>query len=378
MREPSFSDEHLPPGPLRTLMTELRELHRRAGRPGLRRLAGRTFGGDTFTYGAVHTLFTRSFLPEHDNPARVHHPNDPILMAVVESLAARVKGLDVDATCEKFSRLCYQAEEYLRLFPTAFSELPKGTGPPSLPNPLKSRAVLIGASQFSSSNMPPLPTVAHGLHEFADALTGPLGQFRPDHTRVLQNPAHASSLLSSIEDAARQADDTLLVYYAGHGMVSSGGQLHLASSDTRPGADFTAAPYDSLRTLISTSRASRKLVILDCCYSGRAVTYMGDDHGATEIPSSYVLAATDRYGYATAQAGSDAMTAFTGTLLRVLAEGIPDGPELLDVPTIHHAISDRMIRQALPKPGVLGIDGDHPLALQPNPATQSRPRATKT
>ncbi len=58
---------------------------------------------------------------------------------------------------------------------------------------------------------------------------------------------------------------------------------------------YTAVPYDHVREAMLRSRASRRVVILDCCYSGLALGQMGDptDVLANEASAvgTFVLAA---------------------------------------------------------------------------------------
>ena len=82
----------------------------------------------------------------------------------------------------------------------------------------------------------------------------------------------------AVSDAARQAEDILVIYYVGHGLVSPAGDLFLAAGQTnsRPHRlAHTAFPYRTLRQYAIESRARLKIVILDCCFSGRAIGTLG-------------------------------------------------------------------------------------------------------
>jgi hypothetical protein len=76
-----------------------------------------------------------------------------------------------------------------------------------------------------------------------------------------------------LRTAADDAEDMLLVYYAGHGLLSRRRhELHLALTDTpanEPG--FGGIPFDVVRDTCIDSPAACKVVILDCCFSGRAL-----------------------------------------------------------------------------------------------------------
>src|SRR5207302_8568350 len=94
----------------------------------------------------------------------------------------------------------------------------------------------------------------------------------PGNCVVVPDPMSPADMLDPLTDAARTATDTLLFYYAGHGLPPpTGASLYLAL----PGSDrkrmYTAVPYDHVREVLLNSRARRRIVILDCCYSGLAL-----------------------------------------------------------------------------------------------------------
>jgi TonB family protein len=74
----------------------------------------------------------------------------------------------------------------------------------------------------------------------------------------------------------RQPDDTLLIYFSGHGIKSRSGTVYLAVRDTRqksPAALGIDAHF--LRTEMQQCYCQRQILILDCCYSG-AFAKLGD------------------------------------------------------------------------------------------------------
>lgn len=82
----------IPPGKLHDLIQELHDLHRRSGWPSLREMAK----GQRFSYAAVHDLFTKT---------STRAPQPDVVLAVVASLASRVRKLDVEATLDQFDEL---------------------------------------------------------------------------------------------------------------------------------------------------------------------------------------------------------------------------------------------------------------------------------
>ncbi|CAK8711391.1 hypothetical protein KKHLCK_00385 [Candidatus Electrothrix laxa] len=74
--------------------------------------------------------------------------------------------------------------------------------------------------------------------------------------------------LNRILSAARK-DDLVLVYYSGHGKRNSSGHLCLTTRNTTFSAlEATSIPTSFLKYLFDQSNSRRKVLLLDCCYSG--------------------------------------------------------------------------------------------------------------
>lgn len=175
-----------------------------------------------------------------------------------------------------------------------------------------------------------------------------------------------------LEQAAEQAQDLLLVYYAGHGLIDRRGELHLALSTTRGDRiRWTAVPFSYLRQVVADSAASNRVLILDCCFSGRAIEAMADPRsvisGQIEITGTYTLTATSANTPAHAPSGAR-YTAFTGALLDLLRVGMPEGPELLTLDVIYLQLLRNLAANGSPRPERLGTLTTGFLALGRNRA----------
>ena len=201
-----------------------------------------------------------------------------------------------------------------------------------LPDPGRSRAVLIGASTYC--HLEDLPAVRNNLSGVRDVLVAPaLGGLPADNCTVVAEPARPVDVYRTLRQQAAAAEDTLLVYFAGHGRTGRRNELFLCLPGTDPDElPYSAWPYDELRRVMAESRATKKVVILDCCFSGRALADQAGEEetilGQVGIAGTYLLTATAANAVALAPPGEQ-YTAFTGTLLVLLNTGIPGGPELL-------------------------------------------------
>ncbi|GLL05139.1 caspase, EACC1-associated type [Dactylosporangium matsuzakiense] len=230
---------------------------------------------------------------------------------------------------------------------------------PSLSDPSASRAVLIGVSDYAS--LEPLPAVANNLRSLRELLTDPDLWGLPDqHCVTLLNPQSTTEVLEAIHAAAAQASDALLVYFAGHGLLDAHtADLYLSLPSTVPGQAFTAVRYDDVRRQIQASHCRRRVVILDSCYSGRALhdpMETGELALRASIEGTAVMTATTWTRNAMATSG-DPYTAFTGALIDVLQHGISGGPAVLDLPTLSDRVTTHLRDLGMPRPQ-LRLDND--------------------
>jgi hypothetical protein len=244
-----------------------------------------------------------------------------------------------------------------------------------LPDPERSQVVLIGTSLYEDEKLPPLPTVASNISGLASVLTDSVyGLVPEDHCTVLTDEHDISLVGRKLRLAAKKAEDLLLVYYAGHGIVSGRRHdLYLALSGSEwAEPEFSALEYEKLRSAVLDSRAATKVIILDCCFSGRVVSDTMADPvtqaiNQAEVDGTYVLASAQRDQVALVLPGEE-HTAFTGRLLRLIHEGIPGGPELLTIDDFYRQLLATMNAEGLSKPQRRTVQSADLLALARNRA----------
>ncbi|MFG2277741.1 SAV_2336 N-terminal domain-related protein [Streptomyces asoensis] len=249
--------------------------------------------------------------------------------------------------------------------------LPERRRPSGFPDRDSSNAVLVGGGVHEE--FPDLPQVLSGLRDLAELLTDPWGgAFARDRTTVLADPASEGVILDAVHEAAESASDTLLVYFAGHGLLDpDSGDLSLAVSRTRLDSPHTALRYDNIRRMLHDSRALHKIVILDCCYSGSALRSApgGSFDIGVDTEHTVVIAATDRMAMAPV---GHRYTAFTGELIGVLREGLREGTELISVESLYREVRQRLRARNLPEPRWTSPNAGGTTALTVNRAYSGR------
>ncbi len=231
-----------------------------------------------------------------------------------------------------------------------------------LPDYSRSRAILIGTSNYQDPQYPPLPAVTNSLRGLREVLIDPgLCGWPADRTTVLEDPADVRKLVQSLRRLARETADVLLVYFVGHGTIVRRGQLCLVLSDTDAGdPDITGLEFERVREALLDSPARTKIVILDCCYSGRAIEAMSDSAAvadSTDTHGVYTLTASDHAAHVVAlDQQASATTSFTGELLDLIRTGIPGGPDTLPLNLIYLHLRRQLQARQLPAPNQRGTD----------------------
>ncbi|WP_051877322.1 caspase family protein [Streptomyces natalensis] len=234
-----------------------------------------------------------------------------------------------------------------------------------------SRAVLIGTSRFGHTGLPDIPSVEANLGALKAALTDPAhGLLAPEHCRVVSDPSDQAAVGAALSWAVREAEDLLLVYYAGHGVLDGDGQLHLALVHTDvENIGFTAVPIELLKRHVGEALARSRVLLLDCCFSGRAVSAMAEPTNlavgqldlSLDVSGTYVLTSTTKTAPAHAPSGAR-YTAFTGALLESLG-----APAALTLDEIHRAVDRTLHSRGLPRPQRRSAGGAGSLALVRGP-----------
>lgn len=241
-----------------------------------------------------------------------------------------------------------------------------------LPDASRSRALLIGTARYAEhTGLEGVPAVENNVLDFRQVLLeGQPGAFTAEHTTVLLDPRMPSELGPPLVSAARAAEDVLLVYYSGHGLIGAHqADLYLATSETDPGMpSLTACPLSAIREAFRDSPARIRVLILDCCFSGRAVVggLAGGPSPITEqleIAGAYTLVSSPPNEPSQFDKGSR-HTVFTGELLRALRHGFPGaGFDGVTLGMLYPRLRDRLREQGRPEPQQCGTNNAANLIL---------------
>ncbi|WP_327303242.1 caspase family protein [Streptomyces sp. NBC_01298] len=237
------------------------------------------------------------------------------------------------------------------------------------------RVLLIATATHEGPLLTSVPAVTTSCQDLRTALIDRCG-VRPDHLRTLLDPADAQAMAQAVTEEAQRADTVLLVYFIGHGLLGPDGELYLAATGTdrlTPGmAGHQALSFSSLRQALEASRASSVVVVLDCCFSGRASLGRSPSLPAftmTPAHGMYLMGSAEQLALAPPDATH---TAFTGALLELLTHGDPRGLQPLTLDAVFDWVFRAMGDRQGPLPRRQAGDRSGHLVIAPNPAVPTR------
>jgi hypothetical protein len=219
------------------------------------------------------------------------------------------------------------------------------------------RALVVATYEYADGGLRRLAAPEHDAESFADVLKDEaIAGF--DVTMLVNQPHYVVG--EAIADFYAQAghDDLTLLYFTGHGLKDDEGRLYLAMTNTRRDAlMFTAISGAQLNDAMDASRSRRKVLILDCCYSGAfpAGRTAKADEGVQTLErfqgkGRAVLTASDATQYAFEGddlRGSGTSSVFTRYLVDAISTGAADLDEDGDIALdeLYSYVYDRVVAE---------------------------------
>jgi putative transcriptional regulator len=177
----------------------------------------------------------------------------------------------------------------------------------------------------------------------------------PENCIRLAEPTTAQEVLVTLTAAGKSVDGgLLLVYFAGHIVVTADRHLYLTLPGTRPEAlEKTAIRFSQFAWGVRNNAAGGRLLVMDCCHDGLPDPAGADpavpaadpagliaERSTIERTCLLVTAPTDHRR--PADVGTD-HGGFSRDLNTLLTDGLPHGPIFLDVGTVAERIPARPV-----------------------------------
>ena len=224
----------------------------------------------------------------------------------------------------------------------------------------RSKAALIGVSDYD--HLPSVKPAANSLKRLEGLLTSPLCGWPKDRVRVWEKDEvrRSDRLPDQLMEAFDGVQDIALFYFVGHGQLYDD-ELCLALQESPqygPRCKTLGLPFSDVRDALRACDAETKIVILDCCFAGRAREYSLAPDSAnvidwTHAKGAATLAASGAYRTAWYEPDSDtgdSQTYFTKYLIDVIEQGIPGYPNGLPLSAIYDHAAHTLVRDKRPEP----------------------------
>ncbi|NUT38627.1 MAG: hypothetical protein HOV86_01465 [Thermoactinospora sp.] len=239
-----------------------------------------------------------------------------------------------------------------------------------LPDPSRSRAVLLGVAEYADAAIEPIPAVERNLRDLKHVLGE---SFTADNCEILR-PEFADRPAAQVARLGKNAEDMFLVYYCGHAARGSDGELMLTLSDTVwEELEYTGLRIGELRKAIMESNARIRVLVLDCCFSGSAIHPVLDAGvsnaiiDAAGIEGAFILTSSAANLPSNAPAGRT-YTTFTGAMLDILRNGIPGDSEFVSLNDLYKELDWKLRAGGNPAPKRLNNGTASDIALARNQA----------
>ncbi|MGK5738132.1 caspase, EACC1-associated type [Micromonospora sp. URMC 103] len=228
-----------------------------------------------------------------------------------------------------------------------------------------SRAILIAVSRYEDDAFRDVPAAETSLQRVLSVLTDSLLCGWPeDRVEVILNPPEPTKLAQRLRRLAEETYGTLLVYFVGHGVLTEIGELCLVLGSTEASdPDLTGLEFERLRRALIASPAQTKIVILDCCYSGRVIQGLSraseqELADATQIAGAYTLTAADQAAHVPPREEQDQglCTSFTDSLVGAIRDGVQNSSPVLTLGVLYPEVKKRLRARGLPIPNHRGTD----------------------
>ena len=139
-------------------------------------------------------------------------------------------------------------------------------------DPNNTQAILIGASEFDDEGLPDLPNVKTNLLKLNDLLHEVVG-IEKSQIHLMLDRDNSDAITSEIIEIVPNALDTIIVYYAGHGIPFQK-KLYLATKRTKYNKPRYSGAIESsnlVNSVIEESKRVKNIIsIIDCCFSAMA------------------------------------------------------------------------------------------------------------
>jgi len=240
----------------------------------------------------------------------------------------------------------------------------------------KFKIVLIGVSKYpDDEQIVNVPNIEVNINVLKRLFTDKsFFGINTDNVLVLLNEKKVSiekQLSTFAKDT--EPDETLIVYYTGHGSVSQDDlSVYLSTIDSISNdVVSTGISVQRIRNLVSSAYAKRKVIILDACYSGAIHSTISESasfysNDKDDFEGEFIVASSSENEESKYSVTNNSEpTYFTKELVNVLTFGLNNEKPYLSLNEVFNSVNDRLKDNNLPisQKTVVNSMGDMPFAI---------------
>ena len=221
--------------------------------------------------------------------------------------------------------------------------------------------LLIGTSEYpADESIADVPNIDVNISElkkvFIEIIKVPEINIK---TVINQGVVQINKALEQVMKNAYNTNSTLFVYYSGHGCYSedsTSDQVYLTTIESEEKyIQSTSIDITKFREQFAKSKAKKKILVLDSCFSGKAIEgLLGKPQGfesQISIEGAYVIASSPKDKPSEYNPDNpDIPTYFTGEFIDIIKNGIDESIKLLSIGKIFDEVVQRLKQKKRNKP----------------------------
>lgn len=238
------------------------------------------------------------------------------------------------------------------------------------------KVLIIGNGKFEDNQISEIPNITANNQELSKLFSNDLYFPGIEETRILSlENKNYRELSRSITTFTENCDekDTIIIYLSGHGIVSSNDfKLYFPAKDTLSKfIEDEGISIDSLKSRLRSSSASSKILVLDCCFSGRAIDGTMSSNLVSQtittnvlesVSGTYIMTSACQDKPALFDSNNDKVpTNFTNQFIETIKDGINNKKENLEIGDIFNTIKSKTKKGPTPQASSLNEADKIPL-----------------
>lgn len=212
---------------------------------------------------------------------------------------------------------------------------------------LNSEILLIGIGNYESKSLDNLPSAHDNVIQLKRIFQSKELGIKNDHIHTIIDCKEKTELLKKIKKISTSSKvENLIVYYAGHGVLSADDELFLTvNSSTIDDITIDGIEISDFSKCLGSKNV---IYILDCCFSERAFQKINQ--------RNYLAIASTSRNSTSKYSKSEQYSVFTKELIDIMQYGLANGKETIKLYEVYIELKNRLLKKGSPEPKISGTN----------------------